>query len=134
MRVVIIGGGIAAAYVANNLKKHDTAIEVVMLSDEKHPPYDRIHLCRLVDGEADLDAIKLPLERRRDLIGQFFVQRQSKANGVQVGKVIRCQHLTLDDREVDFDLIQPTGMDRSMDQNDPTIDLTQPLLRRFAPM
>jgi quinone-reactive Ni/Fe-hydrogenase small subunit len=62
MRVVIIGGGIAAVYLANNLKKQDSSIEVTILSDEKYPPYDRIHLCRLVDGSSNVDDIKLPLD------------------------------------------------------------------------
>ena len=62
MRVVIVGGGIAAVYLANNLKKQDSSLEVTIVSDEKHPPYDRIHLCKLVDDEADLDEISLPLD------------------------------------------------------------------------
>jgi len=63
MRVVIIGGGIAAVYLANNLKKQDAStIDVLILSDEKYPPYDRIHLCRLVDDKEDIEGIKLPLD------------------------------------------------------------------------
>jgi len=62
MRVVIVGGGIAAVYLANNLKREDSSLEVVVLSDEPYAPYDRIHLCRLVDGSSDVDAISLPLD------------------------------------------------------------------------
>ncbi|MEA3289299.1 MAG: hydrogenase small subunit [Campylobacterota bacterium] len=62
MRVVIAGGGIAAAYVANNIKKQDSSVEVLILSDEKYPPYDRIHLCRLVDNKEDVEGIKLPID------------------------------------------------------------------------
>ncbi|WP_373004274.1 hydrogenase small subunit, partial [Sulfurimonas sp.] len=62
MRVVIVGGGIAAVYLANNLKKQDSSLEVVIVSDEKHPPYDRIHLCRLVDDSEDENGISLPLD------------------------------------------------------------------------
>ncbi len=54
MRVVIVGGGIAAVYLANNLKKQDSSLEVTVLSDENYNPYDRIHLCRLVDGSSDV--------------------------------------------------------------------------------
>jgi quinone-reactive Ni/Fe-hydrogenase small subunit len=61
MRVVIVGGGIAAVYLANNLKKQDASLEVTILSDEKHPPYDRIHLCRLIDDSQDESSISLPL-------------------------------------------------------------------------
>lgn len=62
MRVVIVGGGIAAVYLANNIKKQDRGVEVVVVSDEKYPPYDRIHLCRLVDNKEDIEGIKLPLD------------------------------------------------------------------------
>jgi quinone-reactive Ni/Fe-hydrogenase small subunit len=62
MRVVIVGGGIAAVYLANNLKKQNGSLDVTILSDEKHPPYDRIHLCSLVDNTQDMDEISLPLD------------------------------------------------------------------------
>ncbi len=62
MRVVIIGGGIATVYLANNLKKQDSSLEVTVLSAEKYPPYDRIHLCRLVDGSESVDGISLHLD------------------------------------------------------------------------
>ena len=62
MRVVIVGGGIAAVYLANNLKKQDSSLEVTILSDEKHAPYDRIHLCRLIDESQDESEISLPLD------------------------------------------------------------------------
>ncbi|MCX6076136.1 MAG: hydrogenase small subunit [Campylobacterales bacterium] len=62
MRVVIVGGGIAAVYLANNLKKQDSSIEVSVVSDEKYPPYDRIHLCRLVDSTEDVKGISLVLD------------------------------------------------------------------------
>lgn len=62
MRVVIVGGGIAATYLANAIKKQDRSIEVLVISDEKYPPYDRIHLCRLVDDQEDIGGIKLPLD------------------------------------------------------------------------
>lgn len=62
MRVVIVGGGIAAVYLANNLKKQDSSLEVLIVSDEKYPPYDRIHLCRLVDESENESGISLPLD------------------------------------------------------------------------
>lgn len=64
MRVVIVGGGIAAVYLANRLKKADISLDVVMLSDEKYPPYDRIHLCSLVDDSKSVESIKLVLDPR----------------------------------------------------------------------
>ena len=62
MRVVIVGGGIAAVYLANNLKRQDSSLELIILSDERCPPYDRIHLCRLVDESNDTCGISLPLD------------------------------------------------------------------------
>ena len=62
MRVVIVGGGIAAVYLANNLKKQNSSLDVTVLSDEQYPPYDRIHLCRLIDGSEDTDGISLVLD------------------------------------------------------------------------
>ncbi len=62
MRVVIIGGGIAAVYLANNLKKQDASLDVIVLSDESHIPYDRIHLCRLLDDFEDTGKISLVLD------------------------------------------------------------------------
>ena len=61
MRVVIIGGGIAAVYLANNLKKSSSSLEVTILSDESLPPYDRIHLCRLINDNEETNQITLPL-------------------------------------------------------------------------
>ena len=62
MRIVIIGGGISAVYLANNLKKQDASLEITILSDEGHRPYDRIHLCRLVNSSATLKDISLILD------------------------------------------------------------------------
>ena len=61
MRILIIGGGIAAVYLANNLKKQNSSLEVTIVSNEKYPPYDRIHLCRLIDSDDDSSHISLPL-------------------------------------------------------------------------
>ena len=61
MRVVIIGGGIAADYLANRILEQDASVEVLILSKEHYAPYDRIHLCDLVSGESNLQDISLPL-------------------------------------------------------------------------
>jgi len=34
------------------------------------------------------------------------------------GRVAQCEEFALDDGKVDFDLVEPTGVDRRMDQND----------------
>ncbi len=61
MRIVIVGGGIAAVYIANSLMERASELEVVIVSQEKHPPYDRIHLCKLLEGGNRADMIALEL-------------------------------------------------------------------------
>ncbi len=62
MRIVIIGGGIAAAYVANHIKKLASNTNVLMVSEEDYLPYDRIHLCSLVDKSQSVKDISLPVD------------------------------------------------------------------------
>jgi len=62
MRIVIIGGGIAAAYMANRIKALASDTDVLILSEESYSPYDRIHLCALVDNSATLEDISLPVD------------------------------------------------------------------------
>ena len=62
MRIVIIGGGIAAVYIANTIKKLSANTDVLILSEEAYSPYDRIHLCSLVDKSATMEEISLPLD------------------------------------------------------------------------
>ena len=61
MRIIIIGGGIAAAYLANRIKNLRSDVEVLIVSEEVVSPYDRIHLCALVEQSASLEDISLPL-------------------------------------------------------------------------
>jgi quinone-reactive Ni/Fe-hydrogenase small subunit len=64
MRIVIIGGGIAAVYIANQLLGKDPSVEVLIVSKEEFHPYDRIHLCSLVDHSCRVDDIYLDLDKR----------------------------------------------------------------------
>ncbi|WP_201351959.1 hydrogenase small subunit [Hydrogenimonas urashimensis] len=61
MRIVIVGGGIAAAYAANAIMERQKGHDVLIVSAEKYPPYDRIHLCRLVEGRARVEDIRLDI-------------------------------------------------------------------------
>jgi len=69
MRIVIVGGGIAAAYMANAFEEHSSQHEIVIVSKETNPPYDRIHLCSLVSGSANIGdiALKLPSNVKLEL-------------------------------------------------------------------
>ncbi len=61
MRILIVGGGISATYLANTIMNKAPSSEVVIISDESHPPYDRIHLCALVDKSQCVESITLDL-------------------------------------------------------------------------
>ncbi|WP_415407575.1 hydrogenase small subunit [Sulfurovum sp. CS9] len=62
MRILIVGGGIAAVYTANKIKELSPHSEVIIISDEAYMPYDRIHLCRLVNKSTPLSDITLELD------------------------------------------------------------------------
>ncbi len=80
MRVVIVGGGISAVYLANNLKKQDRSLEVLVLSDEKYQPYDRIHLCGLIDLSQTTKSISLVLDPTVHLELNQRIQQIDKEN------------------------------------------------------
>ncbi len=61
MRIVIVGGGIAAVYIANKLLELNPQVDVLIVSKEPYYPYDRIHLCSLVDHSCRVDDIYLEL-------------------------------------------------------------------------
>ena len=61
MRIVIVGGGIAAVYSANSIMAQKPNAEVLILSGEAYAPYDRIHLCSLVNGSESIENITLEL-------------------------------------------------------------------------
>lgn len=87
MRIVIIGGGIAADYLANSLLEKDASIEVLILSKEAYAPYDRIHLCDLVEGSADIQDITL------DLNSQVQVELNQEVIAIdRQAKQVICQH------------------------------------------
>ncbi len=69
MRIVIVGGGIVAAYMANALYDQAPEHDVVIVTKEAYPPYDRIHLCALVNHSATIDqlALDLPPKTRVEL-------------------------------------------------------------------
>ncbi len=49
-RFVIIGNGAAGTYAAEQLRKDDTACEIVMIDDEKYTLYNRVSLPRYLKG------------------------------------------------------------------------------------
>jgi quinone-reactive Ni/Fe-hydrogenase small subunit len=61
MRIVIVGGGISAVYLANSLMDQAPGSDVFIITEESYPPYDRIHLCSLVDNCQCVESIALDL-------------------------------------------------------------------------
>ena len=62
-RVVVVGGGLAAARSAQELRAQGFAGELVLLSAERHLPYDRPPLSKQVlRGEADTTTLDVPWE------------------------------------------------------------------------
>ncbi len=49
--------------------------------------------------------------------------QEALGDSVEVGKIIGRQDLPLDDREVDFDLVEPAGMNRSMHQRQAGVEI-----------
>ncbi len=81
MRIVIVGGGIAAAYMANAFKKHAPQHEILIVSKETNPPYDRIHLCSLVSGSANIKdiALNLPADVKLELDAEVIgIDKEAK--------------------------------------------------------
>lgn len=64
-RVVVVGGGMAAARVADDLAR--TGRDVTVLADERHPPYNRVLLSAVLEGTHDPEALTLPLHDAVDL-------------------------------------------------------------------
>jgi NAD(P)H-nitrite reductase large subunit len=65
MRTVVVGAGMAAARLADELAR--AGRPVTLLGDEPHPPYNRILLSALLEGTHDRDALTLPLHDAVDL-------------------------------------------------------------------
>lgn len=79
MRIVIVGGGIAAAYMANRIKTLSNQTDVLIVSEEQYAPYDRIHLCKLIEKNIDVEEIQLPLDPTVNLeLGQKIIKIDSR--------------------------------------------------------
>jgi hypothetical protein len=54
---------------------------------------------------------------------------EALGEGIEIGKVIGREHLALDNREVDLDLIEPIGVNRSMHESQIQANYTLVYLR-----
>ncbi len=81
MRIVIVGGGIAAAHMANAFKERAPEHDILIVSKEPNPPYDRIHLCSLVNGTANISdiALELPADVKLELNAEVIeIDKEAK--------------------------------------------------------
>src|SRR5713101_263017 len=68
---------------------------------------------------------ELPLERRSNLLVVFLEPKESVFELRQRGEVVRGEHLALDDGEIDFDLVEPAGMNGTVNGNDVAVGSLQ---------
>ena len=63
MRVVVIGNGMGATRLVEELVArgtgHDTTVQITVLGDEPHPPYNRILLSAVLEGTHPVEALTL---------------------------------------------------------------------------
>jgi len=90
--------------------------------------------CNSLQQISEFIASELPREWLRMSIAQLFVKCKPHANGIQIGEVVRSEYFALDDGEVDLHLVEPTGMNRRMNQNDPRIHVPQTFAGRLTSM
>jgi hypothetical protein len=75
-----------------------------------------------------------PLKRLGGLFVSLLETEKAILDSGETREVVRCERLALDDAEVGLDLVEPTGMDRGMDQNDVRPFALQPSDGWFATM
>ena len=68
---------------------------------------------------------ELPFEGPRSGLPVILKIQKTFGDGIEIGKVIGCQNLPLDNREVDFDLVEPTGMDGGMHERQAGVKITK---------
>jgi NADPH-dependent 2,4-dienoyl-CoA reductase/sulfur reductase-like enzyme len=70
-KYLLIGGGLAASQAAKQLRKHDTAGSIVLVSQEPHVPYDRPPLSKeFLRGEVSANQLQYD---SRDVLGKLGV-------------------------------------------------------------
>lgn len=58
-RVVIVGGGMAGARLADDIRRRDERVEITVVGEEPHPAYNRVLLSSVLAGSLRLDAVRL---------------------------------------------------------------------------
>jgi hypothetical protein len=77
-----------------------------------------------VDEElVEVLASELPLEGLSGGCPVVLKIQEALGNSIEIGKIIGCQNLPLNDRKVDFDLVEPTGMNRRMHEGQSGVEM-----------
>lgn len=71
--------------------------------------------------------IELPFKRLGCRFPVILKVKEPFGESVEVWEVVRCQNLPLDNGEVDLDLVQPAGMDGSVNEDEVWVATLQAL-------
>ena len=82
----------------------------------------------------EVTARELPLERTGGLLVMLLKSMEAMGDFSGGFKVVGCEDLSLNHREIDFYLVQPTGMDRRVKRNNVGPLGHQPAVAALAPM
>ena len=77
----------------------------------------------LCDEFPDILTSELPFEGTSSGFPIILKIEEALGKGIEIGKVIGGEHLGLDNREVDLDLVEPAGMDGRMDYDNARMPL-----------
>ena len=70
---------------------------------------------------------ELPMEGPRRGFPVILKIQEAFGDGIEIGEIIGCQDLALDNREVDFDLVEPTGMNGGMHERQAGVEMAETL-------
>ena len=82
----------------------------------------------------EVTARELPLERTGGLLVMLLKSKEAMGDFSGGFKVVGCEDLSLNHREIDFYLVQPTGMDRRVKRNNVRPLGHEPAVAALAPM
>lgn len=80
-------------------------------------------MAELNEEVVEVVAGKLPFEGLRRSCPVVLKVQEALGDSVEIGKIIGRQNFPLNDREVDFDLVEPTGMDRRMHERQVGVEI-----------
>src|ERR1035437_347520 len=89
---------------------------------------------KALDEFGQVTARELPFEGFGDSLVVTFKAFEAVGQHFQGAKVVWGQHFALDDREVNLDLVEPTGMDGAMDHPEIGVTVLQAFHTALAPV